>query len=102
MQQGTSTVTPPRHQGLQTGAVLMSPMMFASASTATAESTAEVARVTTPVHRPAFQTRQLEDLPPPYQEENEITPLTRAQMLQAFNYLLKVGQPFVFSWRVVG
>ena len=65
-------------------------MMFASASSGMVDSATDVARVATPVHRPGYPTRQLEDLPPPYQEENEVTPLTRAQLMQAFNYLLKV------------
>ncbi len=71
----------------------MSPMMFASAGVVNNEPvTGEGARVPTPVqNRPAYQARnKQEDLPPPYQEENEVTPLTRAQLMQAFNYLLKV------------
>nr|CAG4641740.1 EOG090X07B6 [Eurycercus lamellatus] len=97
IQHGNSNGTPLRHTGLQSVA-LMSPMMFASAGGGTHSSSSgsegpnavEAARVPTPVqHRPAYPTRQ-EDLPPPYQEENEVTPLTRAQLMQAFNYLLKV------------
>lgn len=72
-------------------------MMFASAvggggsggSGGSSEPAVEGPRVPTPVNRSAYQARH-DDLPPPYQEDSEVTPLTRAQLLQAFNYLLKV------------
>lgn len=85
MQHGVSG-TPPRHAGLQSVA-LMSPMMFASAS-ATNEQSVELVRVQTPVQRPTYQSR--EESQGTYLADNEITPLTKAQLMQAFNYLLKV------------
>ena len=65
----------------------MSPMMFTSASV-TSEQSVEAARVQTPVQRPAFPSR--EEPHQPYLVDNEITPLNKAQLMQAFNYLLKV------------
>ena len=78
-------------------------MMFASAGSAGAsEQPVEAARVLTP-HRPNYQFPIKDDPPPPYYQtqlkedhhlthpsENEVTPLTKAQLMQAFNYLLKV------------
>ena len=82
----------------------MSPMMFASAGAPTGsnEQPVEAARVLTPVHRLPYQAPMKDDPPPPYyqtqkeeqhlayQSESEVTPLTKAQLMQAFNYLLKV------------
>nr|SVE70461.1 EOG090X07B6 [Daphnia similis] len=92
MQKNTSG-TPPRHTGLQSVA-LMSPMMFTSAS-GTSEQPVETVRVQTPVQRPAFQSR--EESHHPYLVDNEITPLTKAQLMQAFNYLLKLHDAYVQS-----
>nr|SVE75162.1 EOG090X07B6 [Daphnia dolichocephala] len=83
--------TPPRHAGLQSVA-LMSPMMFTSAS-GTSEQPVEAVRVQTPVQRPAFQSR--EESQHSYLVDNEITPLTKAQLMQAFNYLLKNDSNFI-------
>nr|SVE73594.1 EOG090X07B6 [Daphnia atkinsoni] len=85
--------TPPRHTGLQSVA-LMSPMMFTSAS-GPSEQPVESVRVQTPVQRPAFQPR--EESHHPYLADNEITPLTKAQLMQAFNYLLKLHDAYVQS-----
>nr|SVE86161.1 EOG090X07B6 [Daphnia similis]SVE86789.1 EOG090X07B6 [Daphnia similis]SVE87415.1 EOG090X07B6 [Daphnia similis] len=92
MQKNTSG-TPPRHVGLQSVA-LMSPMMFTSAS-GTSEQPVETVRVQTPVQRPAFQPQ--EESHHPYLVDNEITPLTKAQLMQAFNYLLKLHDAYVQS-----
>lgn len=73
----------------------MSPMMFASASS-TSEQSIEPTRVQTPVQRPAYQSR--EDTQPTYLVDNEITPLTKAQLMQAFNYLLKVIADLNYSF----
>lgn len=78
-----ASATPPRPAGIQSLA-LMSPMMFASASS---EAQPETTRIQTPVHRQVFPPK---DEPPASQSE-EVTPLTKAQLMQAFNYLLKVG-----------
>lgn len=80
--------------------------MFASAgsvASGASEQPVEAARVQTPVHRPNYQFPIKDDPPPPYyqtqlkedhhlahQSESEVTPLTKAQLMQAFNYLLKV------------
>nr|CAG4640068.1 EOG090X07B6 [Daphnia pulex]SVE84907.1 EOG090X07B6 [Daphnia pulex] len=87
----STTGTPPRHTGLQSVA-LMSPMMFTSASV-TSEQSVEAARVQTPVQRPAFPSR--EEPHNSYLVDNEITPLTKAQLMQAFNYLLKNDPNFI-------
>nr|SVE83693.1 EOG090X07B6 [Daphnia pulex] len=89
--QKSTTGTPPRHTGLQSVA-LMSPMMFTSASV-TSEQSVEAARVQTPVQRPAFPSR--EEPHNSYLVDNEITPLTKAQLMQAFNYLLKNDPNFI-------
>lgn len=66
----------------------MSPMMFATASGAN-EIPAEPVRVQTPVQRASYAPR--EETQSSYLADNEITPLTKAQLMQAFNYLLKVN-----------
>ena len=66
---------------------LMSPMMFTSASVSS-EPPVEAARVQTPVQRPVYPSR--DESQTAYLIDNEITPLTKAQLMQAFNYLLKV------------
>lgn len=66
----------------------MSPMMFASAAGTNEHSTAELVRVQTPNQRPTFQSR--EDTQSTSLVDSEVTPLTKAQLMQAFNYLLKV------------
>ncbi len=66
----------------------MSPMMFTSAS-GTSEPPVEAVRVQTPnVQRPVYPSR--DESQTAYLVDNEITPLTKAQLMQAFNYLLKV------------
>nr|CAG4646300.1 EOG090X07B6 [Macrothrix elegans] len=83
--------TPSRLPGVQSVA-LMSPMMFASASVTT-EPPPEMARVQTPVQRQAYPPR--EEPQPGFEQESEVTPLTKAQLMQAFNYLLKNDPNFI-------
>lgn len=66
----------------------MSPMMFTSAS-GTSEPPVEAVRVQTPIQRPVYPSR--DESQTAYLVDNEITPLTKAQLMQAFNYLLKVN-----------
>nr|CAG4643245.1 EOG090X07B6 [Ilyocryptus agilis] len=95
MQQGPSaTPPPPRHPAVQSVA-LMSPMMFASAGGGSDASSMEPARVQTPVARAAYAVNRPDDLPFVSQEESEVTPLTKAQLLQTFNYLLKNDPNFI-------
>lgn len=63
----------------------MSPMMFASAA-ATTEAHAEAVRMQTPVHRQMYPPKE----EPIATQSEDVTPLTKAQLMQAFNYLLKV------------
>lgn len=92
------SATPPRNAGLQSVA-LMSPMMFSAVANERPPSYTEANRNQTPVQHSPFLVKS-EELPT-FPSENEITPLTKAQLMQAFNHLLKVcsiNQFGLFIW----
>jgi len=103
--------TPPRNVGAQVlqSVPLMSPMMFAStptvggpaaASTGAMESHPtvyqEANRPQSPVHRSTYGVAPLpEPVQPQSEPENQVSPLTKAQLLQSINYLLKNDPNFI-------
>jgi len=90
--QHNASATPPRNAGLQSVA-LMSPMMFSAVASDRPPSYSEANRNQTPVQHSPFLIKA-EELPT-FQSENEITPLTKAQLMQAFNHLLKNDPNFI-------
>jgi len=86
------SATPPRNAGLQSVA-LMSPMMFSAVANERPPSYTEANRNQTPVQHSPFLVKS-EELPT-FPSENEITPLTKAQLMQAFNHLLKNDPNFI-------
>nr|CAG4650195.1 EOG090X07B6 [Sida crystallina] len=99
--------TPPRNVAIQPiqSVPLMSPMMFASAPTTQPPLSGaavvldhppayqEVVGPQTPVHRSSYVSSQ--EGCQQMDAENQVTPLTKAQLSQAFNYLLKNDPNFV-------
>jgi len=93
--QHNASGTPPRNMGLQSVA-LMSPMMFSAVANEHPPSYAEANRNQTPVqHQHSPFIVKSEELPTFHTEHEPVTPMTKAQLMQAFNHLLKNDPNFI-------